>query len=85
MDPYRAVILEWLKSDLAAPKKQRHTAHRVYTRLVEEHDFQGAESTVRRYVRLLKIEEGLYKQEAFIPLEADAGEKNLASTFARVF
>jgi transposase len=75
MDPYRAVILEWLKSDLDAPKKQRHTAHRVYTRLLEEYEFSGAESTVRRYVRLLKIEEGLYKREAFIPLEVDAGKE----------
>jgi transposase len=75
MDAYRAVILEWLKSDLDAPKKQRHTAHRVYSRLVEEYEFSGAESTVRRYVRNLKIEEGLYKREAFIPLEADPGRE----------
>jgi transposase len=75
MDPYRAVILEWLKSDLDAPRKQRHTAHRIYSRLLEEYEFSGAESTVRRYVRLLKIEEGLYEREAFIPLEVDAGKE----------
>ena len=75
MDPYRAVILEWLKSDCDAPKKQRHTAHRIYSRLVEEYGFRGAESTVRRYVRQLKIEAGSYKQEAFIPLEVEAGKE----------
>ncbi|MCI0528561.1 MAG: IS21 family transposase, partial [Nitrospira sp.] len=75
MDAYREEILLWLKSDLTAPKKQRHTAHRVYTRLVEEYGFSGAESTVRRYVRLLKIEAGLYKQEAFIPLEVEPGKE----------
>jgi transposase len=43
--------------------------------LVEEYDFIGAESTVRRYVRRLKIVEGFYKREAFIPLEVDAGKE----------
>lgn len=75
MSPYRAVILEWLKSDEGAPKKQRHTAGRIYTRLVEAYDFQGAESTVRRFVRRLKIAEGLSGKEAFVPLEADAGKE----------
>jgi transposase len=43
--------------------------------LVDEYDFSGAESTVRRYVRRLKIEGGLYKREAFIPLEPDMGKE----------
>lgn len=75
MAPYRAVILGWLKSDEDAPKKQRHTARRIYTRLVESYDFQGAESTVRRFVRDLKVAEGLSKKEAFVPLEADVGKE----------
>ncbi len=33
------------------PRKQRHTARRVWQRLVEEHDAEVGESTVRRYVR----------------------------------
>jgi transposase len=33
MDTYRKVILEWLRSDLNAPRKQRHTARRIYCRL----------------------------------------------------
>ena len=75
MDSYRGVILSWLRSDLEAPRKQRHTAQRVYSRLVEEYGFSGAESTVRRYVRRLKIGEGLYEREAFIPLEPELGKE----------
>lgn len=75
MDPYREVILSWLRQDTQMPKKQRHTAHRVYRRLVEEYDFQGAESTVRRYVRRLKIVAGLSHKEAYIPLENDPGKE----------
>ena len=75
MDRNRAVILSWLRSDKEIPRKQRHTARRIYSRLVEEYDFRGAESTVRRYVRRLKIDEGLYKHEAFIPLEPDCGKE----------
>ena len=44
MNPYRAIILAWLEADAAAPPKQRHTAKRIYDRLVEEYGFIGAES-----------------------------------------
>lgn len=51
-------------------KKQRHTAKRIYDRLVEETGFTGGESTVRGKVRELKQT----LPEAFIPLEFGAGE-----------
>jgi transposase len=73
MDPYKEMIIVWLDEDKLSPQKQRHTARRVYTRLVEEHGFSGCESTVRKYVRKLKIELGLHKSKAFIPCEADIG------------
>ena len=38
MDPFKAVIGRWLEEDRGQPPKQRHTAHRVYTRLVSEHN-----------------------------------------------
>ena len=37
-------------ADLAAPRKQRHTARRVWQRLLDEHGAVVAESTVRAYV-----------------------------------
>src|SRR3954469_23446382 len=50
MGAYRAVIDAWLEADQDAPRKQRHSAHRVWERLVEEHGAQVAERTVRKYV-----------------------------------
>ena len=44
MDGVAAMVEEWLKADQKEHRKQRHTARRIYTRLVEEHSFQGAES-----------------------------------------
>ena len=52
LKPFKAAIDEMLRSDLDAPKKQRHTARRVLARLVDEHGAVGLSySTVRDYVR----------------------------------
>jgi transposase len=72
MATFKSLVDEWLRADATAPKKQRHTAHRVYKRLVEEHRFTGAESTVRRYVRLRRPE--LQGGEAFVLLEYAPGQ-----------
>ena len=40
-----------LESDQKAPRKQRHTAHRIYVRIDKELKVKVGESTVRRYVR----------------------------------
>ena len=69
LGPFTAIINEWLDEDLSSPKKQRHTARRVYQRLVEEHGFEGEESTVRRYVRQCRPRE----RKVYIPLEYDPG------------
>ena len=51
LDPFKAAIDAMLRSDLDAPKKQRHTARRVLARLVDEHDAVNLSySTVRDYV-----------------------------------
>ena len=50
MDPYETIIDTWLLEDRNMPKKQRHTAKRIYDRLMAEYDFVGGERTVRRYV-----------------------------------
>src|SRR6185437_6081494 len=41
LDPVRESIDAWLAGDAAAPRKQRHTAKRVFDRLVAEHGFTG--------------------------------------------
>lgn len=45
-----------LEVDAGAPRKQRHTARRIYDRLVEERGFEGSYSTVRRFVRDWRLE-----------------------------
>jgi len=73
LGPYLETIDSWLEADRDVPKKQRHTARRIYNRLVEEHDYPGGESTVRRYVSMAKIKLGLDRPGAFIPCDPEAG------------
>jgi len=73
LGPYLETIDSWLKADRDVPKKQRHTARRIYNRLVEEYDYPGGESTVRRYVSMAKIKLGLDRPGAFIPCDPEAG------------
>lgn len=57
-----------LESDRKAPRKQRHTAHRIWTRLRREMpEVEVAESTVRQYVREKKVTLGLLGREVFVP------------------
>jgi len=60
LDPVKEAIDRMLEADRQAPRKQRHTAHRVWTQLREEDpDHPIGEPTVRRYVRQRKQEMGL--------------------------
>ncbi len=73
LEPYTKIINQWLDQDKYQHKKQKHTARRIYTRLVREYGFQGAESTVRRYVRMIKGEKGIDDRKAYIPGDPDIG------------
>lgn len=64
---YRELIDEWLAADLDAPRKQRHTAKRIWRRLVDEHGVQVAETTVRDHVRKRRRELGFAAREVFVP------------------
>jgi transposase len=57
-----------LEGDRRAPRKQRHTARRIYQRIrVEVAGCEAAESTVREYVRERKRQLGLIRRETFVP------------------
>lgn len=73
LGPYLTIIDQWLTDDKKQPKKQHHTAVRVFNRLKQEHDFQGAETTVRRYVREAKLRLGVGAPQVFIPSDPQAG------------
>ena len=68
LEPVAGFIDAILDGDRQAPRKQRHTAHRIYERLRQEHaEHAIAESTVRRYVRERKAALGLLTRETFVP------------------
>jgi len=50
LGPYIPAIDEWLEQDMREPRKQRHTAMRVWKRLQEGHGFAGSYCSVKRYV-----------------------------------
>jgi transposase len=94
---YRALIDEWLEADRVAPRKQRHTAKRIWRRLVDEHGVDVAETTVRDYVRARKRAMGWPVADVFVPqvhapgagAEVDWGEARVVlagvSTRVRLF
>jgi transposase len=88
---YRALIDAWLEADREAPRKQHHTAKRIWSRLVDEHGADVAETTVREYVRQRKRAMGWPVGEVFIPqthapgvgAEVDWGEAQVDLAGAR--
>jgi transposase len=66
-----------LEDDRRAPRKQRHTAHRIWVRITRERStHQIAESTVRRYVRQRKRTLGVrVVPEAFVPQQYTWGDE----------
>lgn len=68
LSPAIPLIEEMLEANRKAPRKQRHTAHRIWCRVKTEHpEMEIAESTVRRSVCLRKQELGLAQAKGFVP------------------
>ena len=67
IDRYAALIDGWLLADRQVPRKQRHTARRIWQRLVAEHGATLAEVTVSRYVARRRAELGLDRVEVAVP------------------
>jgi len=62
------LIERMLEEDRKAPRKQRHTAHRIWQRLREEiPDAVIGERTVRKYVRRRRLAMGLMGRETCVP------------------
>ncbi|RNL59206.1 IS21 family transposase [Arthrobacter oryzae] len=56
LGPWEDTIRAWLIADQKAPRKQRHTARRIWQRLVDEHGAVVAESTVAHGVARIRRE-----------------------------
>jgi transposase len=67
IDAYASVIDGWLLADRLVPRKQRHTARRVWQRLVAECGASLSEVTVSRYVARRRTELGLDRAEVSVP------------------
>lgn len=73
MEPFAGIVASWLEADAGAPRKQRHTAKKVFDRLVAEHGFTGSQSTVERFVRDWRESREPSPTEGFLELGWPAG------------
>ena len=70
LEPFTGVIDRILDDDLAVPRKQRHTAKRIFERLRDEYGFGGGYTIVKNYVR----ERRRQSREMFVPLSHPPGQ-----------
>ena len=70
LGPHVDWITQILEADKSAPRKQRHTAKRIFDRLVAERHYQGGYTMVKDLVRQIKRTH----KEVFMPLVHDPGE-----------
>ena len=73
LDPYKPLIRQWIEDDSTTWRKQRHTAKRIWQRLVEECGADVSASTVGRYVKALRAENRA-ASERFLDLAWEPGE-----------
>jgi transposase len=67
LGPWKALIIDWLRADLQAPRKQRHTARRIWQRLCDEYGATVAEPTVRAFVGKVRAELRAAVTEVVVP------------------
>lgn len=75
LDNYKPIIDGWLIADKGMPRKQRHTARRVFNRLSNEcSGFDCSYRLVATYVAEKKKQLRLSRQEGYLPLTHFPGE-----------
>lgn len=70
LEPLLPVVHQILRDDRKAPRKQRHTAVRIYQRLRDEHGYTGGLTAVKDAVRAWRRSHA----EVFVPLAHPPGE-----------
>ena len=80
LDAFTGVIDRILDEDRSAPRKQRHTAKRIFGRRRDAHGFTGGYTIVKDYVR----ERRLRCREVFVALAHDPGHAQVAFAEALV-
>ena len=69
LEPFTGIIDRTLEEDHRVPRKQRHTAKRIYERLRDEYGFDGGHTIVKDYIR----EHRRRTREMFVPLSHPPG------------
>src|SRR3954471_9746817 len=70
LEPLLPIVHQILEDDRKAPRKQRHTAKRIFERLKAEHGYEGGLTTVKDAVRAWRRRTA----EVFVPLAHPPGE-----------
>ena len=73
LDPYKPLIRQWLDEDQKSWRKQRHTARKIWQRLVSECGADVGETTVSRYVAKVR-REGMGTADQFLDLVWEPGQ-----------
>jgi transposase len=69
LDPFKSIIDAILLADMEAPRKQRHTAKRIFERLRDEYGFTGGYTIIKDHVREARGRIA----ETFVPLAHPPG------------
>ena len=80
LEPFTGVIYTILEADRRVPRKQRHTAKRIFERRRDEYGFGGQHTIVKDHVR----ERRRRSQEMFVPLSHSPGHAQCDFGEARV-
>src|SRR3984957_180252 len=82
LGPVQDFIDRILNEDQQAPRKQRHTAHRIWERLRDaQPQHLVGEATVREYVRQRKRAMGVNGREVFVPQSYALGQEGQVDWF----
>lgn len=74
MEEFKEIVDTWLHEDQLIPKKQRHTAKRIFDRLCKEHAFKGGYRTICTYVNKRKMAMKIETAEVYQRLEHPKAE-----------
>lgn len=78
--PVKDVILAILKSDESEPRKQRHTAQRLFERLRDEYQYTGGYDAVRKFIKRHRANQ----RETYIPLDHSCGRR-MEADFGKIY
>lgn len=70
LGPFLGIIDQILEEDKERPKKQRHTAKRIFERLRDEYGYPGGQTVVKDYVRDWRLS----NKEMYVPLDHPPGD-----------